>query len=231
MQLRFDELAKCLDVTSATLDRWIRQGRIPVRRKADVCEFSPPLMEKWAEANHMKFVMPGAEDDSEKNPREEKLDDLNTVFRRGGVFYDIEGESIDEVLWSAVQRMPFFETPEQKKSLYESLKEREDMKSTGIGNGVAIPHPRTPFNDSGNPAVVAACFLKHPIDYQAIDKKPVFVLFVLVSYSAKQHLHLLAQLSYCLRNNSFVQMLKDVPDPETLYQRVDECVGRMESSA
>jgi len=231
MQLDLQEFAECLDMPPSTVERWIRQGRIPVRKRANVCEFSQPLIEKWAEANHLKFVPPGENRHPEAEETNEAIDDLSSVMRRGGVFYDIPGENVSEVLGAAVEKVPYFETPEQKKALYESLKAREEMMSTGIGKGVAIPHPRTPMTENEIPAFITTCFLKRPIDYQAIDKKPVFVLFVLVSPSAKLHLHLLAQLSFCLRDESFLKLLGKYPTPEELYANIAEFSERIESSA
>ncbi len=230
MQLQMDEFANCLDIPSSTVERWIRQGRIPVRKKGHICEFSQPMIEKWAEANHMKFVLPEAQADQEKPACGPLRNDLASVMRRGGAFYDIEGLSVDAVLRSAVDKVPFFDTPEQKAQLFENLKAREEMMSTGIGKGVAIPHPRTPMTESGHPSFITTCFLKSPIDYRAIDRKPVFVLFLLVSATARLHLHLLAQLSYCLRDETFLQRLEQRPDPETLFETIARLAEAIESS-
>ncbi len=231
MQLDLQKFAQCLDIPPTTVERWIRQGRIPVRKKGNACEFSQPLIEKWAEANHLKFVPPGEQVNMEPEKADEALDDLPSVMRRGGVFYDIEGKSVSGVLWSAVEKAPYFEAPEQKKALYESLMAREEMMSTGIGKGVAIPHPRTPMTESNISAFITTCFLKTPIDFQAIDKKPVFILFLLVSPSAKRHLHLLAQLSFCLRDEAFLKFLGKYPTPEELYASIADFSERIESSA
>ncbi|MFP4532050.1 MAG: PTS sugar transporter subunit IIA [Desulfobacterales bacterium] len=231
MQLDLQEFAECLDMPPTTVERWIRQGRIPVRKRGNDCEFSQPLIEKWAESNHLKFVPPGENRRPEAEETNEAIDDLSSVMRQGGVFYDIPGENVSEVLWSAVENVPYFETPERKKALYESLNAREEMMSTGIGKGVAIPHPRTPMTESNIPAFITTCFLKTSIDYQAIDKKPVFVLFLLVSPSAKRHLHLLAQLSFCLRDEAFLKFLGKYPTPEELYASIADFSERIESSA
>lgn len=231
MELSMDEFARCLDIPASTIERWIRQGRIPVRRKGSVCEFNQPIIEKWAEANHLHFHPPGTRTEAQdEEESENNADSLLSVMRRGGVYYDIEGDSMDAVLGEAVERVPYFDTPEKKEKLFNSLKAREEMMSTGIGKGVAIPHPRTPMSDSGCPAFITTCFLKAPIDYQAIDKNPVFVLFLLISPTAKLHLHLLAQLSYCLRDEEFVELLARRPDAETLYARIGELAESMESS-
>jgi len=72
MQLDLEEFAECLDIPQTTVERWIRQGRIPVRRKGNKCEFSQSLIEKWAETNHLKFVMPGMGEETEASGQEKE---------------------------------------------------------------------------------------------------------------------------------------------------------------
>jgi PTS system nitrogen regulatory IIA component len=222
MHLDIDQLARCLDIPLDTMERWIRQGRIPVRKKGGACEFSEAVVAKWAEANHLRFTLPGTVCEANAASQDQTRDDLVSVMRRGGVYFDIEASSVEEVLWKAVERLPFFSDPEKKEVLYGSLVAREQMMSTGIGKGVALPHPRTPLSRGGAPAFIATFFLRAPLDYRAIDKRPVSVLFLLVSPSAKLHLHLLAQLSYCLRDEGFLDLLNRHPDPETLFSRISE---------
>jgi PTS system nitrogen regulatory IIA component len=60
-----------------------------------------------------------------------------------------------------------------------------------------------------------------------VDKKPVHVLFVLVATTARQHLHLLSRLSFCLRDNSFLALLSQRPEPETLRNKMAEFDQRL----
>jgi len=139
---------------------------------------------------------------------------------RGGIFYGIEGETVEAVLTSAVSRIAQFESGEQKQSLLAGLFAREQLMSTGIGRGVAIPHPRTPIGEIDIPSFISVCFLKTPIGYNALDRGPVFVLFVLVCPSPKNHLQLLARLSYCLREEAFVDFLRGIPDQDAFYEKI-----------
>jgi nitrogen PTS system EIIA component len=100
------------------------------------------------------------------------------------------------------------------------LLEREEMASTGIGRGIAIPHPRTPLDESMEEPVIITCFLENPVDFRAVDGFPVFVLFILLSPSVKTHLHLLSKLAFCVRDVSFVDFLKRIPNQEKLLEKV-----------
>ncbi|RJP90523.1 MAG: helix-turn-helix domain-containing protein [Desulfobacteraceae bacterium] len=227
IQLEMEELAASLSLTPATVERWIRQGRLPVRQKGNRCLFSFSSLKKWADTNHLMFVLPGSGGPEETEIQE---DILYKAIERGGIYYDMEGDSIEAVLRSAVIRINGSQSRDQNQLFLESLLDREQLMSTGIGRGVAIPHPRTPFEDGDAPPQIAVCFLKTPIDYKAVDRKPVFVLFVLVSPSAKSHLQLLARLSYCLRDDTFVQFLNQRPGPDAFYERIREFYHQLDGA-
>jgi PTS system nitrogen regulatory IIA component len=104
--------------------------------------------------------------------------------------------------------------------LLTRLLEREAMASTGVGKGVAIPHPRTPMKKAVPYPTICTFFLKTAVDFQAIDDKPVFILFILLSPSTKGHLHCLSRLAFCVRDDAFITFLRSRPVPDALYERV-----------
>ena len=97
---------------------------------------------------------------------------------------------------------------------------REKLGSTGLGGGIAIPHPRTPLKYLEQP-MVAACFLKNPVNYHALDKQPVSTLFFILFPELKFHLHLLSSISLCLRNRQFSEFLKTCPEQSELIEKND----------
>jgi len=226
MNLQLKELAAALNITPDTAERWIRQGRIPVRIKSNQCVFSLPSLRKWAKANNLTYTPPGA--DIQQAP-EDQVDNLRTSMARGGVYYNIEGESVEEVIRAGVNRITCFDMEGQRETLYESLLAREELMSTGIGKGVAIPHPRTPLDYGEIPAFITTCFLKHPVDYKAVDHQAVFVLFFLICPSSKRHLHLLARLSFCLRDEEFIEFLNHTPAPAAFLKKIEELDQRFDA--
>jgi PTS system nitrogen regulatory IIA component len=76
---------------------------------------------------------------------------------------------------------------------------REALGSTGVGDGIAIPHVRNPIVLHVPRATVTLCFLENPVDFNALDGRPVTTLFTVVSPTVKAHLHLLSRLAFCLR--------------------------------
>jgi PTS system nitrogen regulatory IIA component len=226
MRLQIEEFAASLKLTPDTIERWIRQGRIPVRKKGTFCVFNMLSLKKWADTNNLTFIMPGSE--PLKKP-EDMMDNLFPAMKRGGVFYDIEGDAVEAVLSAAVTHISCFKTAGQKEALYESLVAREALMSTGIGKGVAIPHPRTPLGYNDISAFITTCFLKKPVNYKAVDKLPVNVLFVIVCPSSKRHLHLLARLSFCLRDEEFLNFLAQIPEQSIFFDKVAEFDTRFDA--
>jgi PTS system nitrogen regulatory IIA component len=137
----------------------------------------------------------------------------------GKVWHHLPGDDIVSALKSAINCTEFL-SDESKDELFTKLTEREQLASTGIGNGIAIPHPREPLSLPPKSSVIVTCFFENPVAFNAIDDRPVFVFFLLISPSVKHHLHLLSRLSYCIRDSAFVDFLKGNPDASSLYSRV-----------
>ena len=80
---------------------------------------------------------------------------------------------------------------------------REASASTAIGDGIALPHVRNPIVLHVMRPMVTLCFLEHPVDFGALDGKPVHVLFSLVCPTVRSHLQILSRLSYALQDEKF----------------------------
>jgi PTS system nitrogen regulatory IIA component len=101
---------------------------------------------------------------------------------------------------------------------FELLK-REDLGSTGTGGGVAIPHARIPDLKKPFGTLVR---LKHAIDFDAIDGKPVDIVFLLLlpAQSQGDHLNALASVARRLRDPESVQRLRSAGDDAELYSAI-----------
>lgn len=104
-------------------------------------------------------------------------------------------------------------------SVFESLRAREDVLSTGIGDGVAIPHAKTPLVEQ---LLMAAGVSAHPIDYDALDGRPADLFFMLLGpeSAASAHVKALGRISRVLRRDSLRQELRRAPDGERFLRVV-----------
>lgn len=105
--------------------------------------------------------------------------------------------------------------------IFESLISRERLGGTGIGYGVAIPHGRLKNCDHASAAFIQ---LRQPIDFDAIDKQPVDLLFALVvpEESTEDHLKLLAMLAGIFNDDKFRQQARECQNGEAMQQLMDE---------
>lgn len=103
-----------------------------------------------------------------------------------------------------------------------SVYKREESFTTGIGNGIAIPHGKS---NAVKEPLVAFAKLKSPIEWDSLDGKPVNMVFLLGVPDGKTeniHLKILASLSRKLMDNSFVQKLKCAQTVQDIYLQLSE---------
>ncbi len=111
--------------------------------------------------------------------------------------------------------------PVPQKELKNKLLEREKTMSTGIGNGVCIPHSLVSGIDGLQAFVIT---LQEPIQYDSIDGEPVLVVVGLFGTPAgpKLSLRTLATLGRIFRDTEFAQVLWEAREPETIYQLLSD---------
>jgi PTS system nitrogen regulatory IIA component len=111
---------------------------------------------------------------------------------------------------------------------YRRLMEREALGPTGVGRGVAIPHARF----AGVPRVVGLFTrLEKPVDFEAVDRQPVDLVFALFApeTAGADHLKALARVSRTLRSEAVCEKLRSTFDPSALYAILTD--GKTEQAA
>lgn len=199
MQLTVKEAASLLKVSQKTIHRWIKEQAIPAYRINERFRFNRAELLEWATSRRIQ-ISPEIflEDDANKAA----LPTLLEALEGGGVVYGLGGTDKPSVLQSVVAVLNL---PEQvdREFLYQVLLARESLGSTGIGDGIAIPHVRNPVILQVSRPTVTLCFLEHPVDFLALDRQPVRTLFTLITPTVRVHLHLLSRLSFVLQNPDF----------------------------
>ncbi|HEX4130425.1 MAG TPA: PTS sugar transporter subunit IIA [Pirellulales bacterium] len=110
---------------------------------------------------------------------------------------------------------------EQSESIVKAILKREDLGSTGIGRGVAVPHTKHP---SVNRLVGAVGVSPEGVDFNSLDGEKVNLLFLLISPPDRpgDHLRALENVSRQLRNDAFCKFLKQARTSEDVLQLLDE---------
>jgi PTS system nitrogen regulatory IIA component len=106
----------------------------------------------------------------------------------------------------------------------DALMERESLGPTGVGHGVALPHARL---DGVDAVVGVFVLLEKPIDFDAVDRQPVDVIFALFAPedAGVEHLKALALVSRTLRDANFCTKLRANPDPAKLHTIITEAAA------
>jgi mannitol/fructose-specific phosphotransferase system IIA component (Ntr-type) len=140
----------------------------------------------------------------------------------------LTGRQRDEVLTQLVAKVPeIADRPEARETLLRALQEREQLHSTGIGDGVALPHARNALVGLvEKPAIV---FGRHDpgIPYGSIDAQPARLFFLLVTTTVTQHLQILARISRLVRDSKLRQQLLVADLPEKILQLIRDAEVKM----
>jgi PTS system nitrogen regulatory IIA component len=112
-----------------------------------------------------------------------------------------------------------------ERELFEALLQRERLGSTGIGEGIAIPHGRMPGIDR---LIGLFARTEKPIDFDALDGQPVDIIFVLIAPegAGADHLKALARVARVLRNQSVLEQVRQVRDPAAIYAILAESAAQ-----
>lgn len=198
MQLTVRDVSELLNVSEKTVYRWIGERNLPGYRLSGQYRFNRAELIEWATTNKVNVSPKIFRDEGNAVP----LPDLADALQAGGVFYRLGGSDKESVLRNVVE---YLRLPEEvdRGFLFEMLLARESLESTAIGEGIAIPHARSPIVLHVPRAMVTLCFLEQPVDFGALDGKPVHALFTVVSPTVKAHLHLLSRIAFGLRDREF----------------------------
>jgi PTS system nitrogen regulatory IIA component len=222
MQLSVKDAARLLNVSEKTIYRWIKQATIPAYRINDQVRFNRAELLEWATSRRIQISPEIFLEDAASGG---SLPSLSDALRAGGVVYRVGGVDKPSVLRCVVDVLNLPEEVDRE-FLYQVLLARETLGSTGMGDGIAIPHVRNPIVLHVSRPTVTLCFLDHPIDFRAIDGQPVDTLFTLISPTVRAHLHLLSRLGFVLQKPEFKKFLKQQPARDALM----EALGRAEAA-
>jgi mannitol/fructose-specific phosphotransferase system IIA component (Ntr-type) len=134
----------------------------------------------------------------------------------------------DAVLGELVNQIPqLAKQPAARQTLLRALHEREQLHSTGIGDGIALPHARNALVGLVDRSILV--FGRHAtgIPYDAIDGVPARLLFLLLAPTVTQHLAILARLSRVLRDPKLRQSLLTADQPEKVIALIREAEAKL----
>ena len=198
MHLTVADVAALLRTPPKQIYRWIDEGELNCNWFHDQPRFNRTELLEWATTRRMSIAVDQFIDHEDDDPN---FPTLVAGLTAGGIHHHVGGTDRQSVLRAVVNVMRLPEV--EKETLVEVLLAREAAGSTGIGEGIAIPHVRQPIVMGGAPASISLCFLDQAVDFCAVDGSPVHTLFLMISTTVRGHLQTLAKLGSALHDSAF----------------------------
>ncbi len=148
---------------------------------------------------------------------------LSELLTPGRINLNLTSSDGEAVLKELVNQIPELASqPDARQTLLRALQEREQLHSTGIGDGIALPHARNALVGLVDHALIV--FGRHPqgIPYGAIDAVPARIFFLVIAPTVTQHLAVLARLSRLLRDPKVRQSLLNANTPQAVIELIRE---------
>lgn len=223
MQLTVKDVAGIFNISEKTVFNWIKHRNLPVYHVDEQYRFSRSELREWAAATGTDVtsdIIFAPDEDPLLMPR------LDTALQAGGIHDGIPGTDKAAVL-GAVVRVLHLPAETDRNFLYQVLLARESLGSTGIGDGIAIPHVRNPIVLNTPDSMISLCYLEHPVDFNALDGRPVHILFTLISPTVRTHLNLLSKLSFALSDARFKSAVQGKAPQSEIFshaRRIEESI-------
>lgn len=231
MDLKIRDVADLLNVSETTIRRWLVDGKIPAYRLNHQYRFNRLEIEDWVmsqklcksnQNQHQHAICPdtNCEEATSQTSGGSKQFSLYRAIHKGGVLYNIPGNTKEEVIRTTMKRLAS-ELNLDADVISDLLMDREKLQPTALNNGIAIPHTRD-FLLNAHFDMLAVVFPEHPIEYGALDNKPVHTLFFLFASDDKRHLHLLAKTAHLSSQPETLQFLQTKPPKDKLLEYIRE---------
>jgi PTS system nitrogen regulatory IIA component len=155
-------------------------------------------------------------------------EDLSLLLSRGGVVQNIPGSTPREILEGLVAATALPASlagdvsGDGRERLLKAVLERESLMPTALGSGIALPHPRNPVVSATAEQFVAIGYPEKPVDWNALDGKPVHTVILIVSSSPREHLETLSRINFFCREPGFRALLDAHASLEKLVSTITE---------
>ena len=228
MELTAREAAKLLSVTPDILYQWVKERSLPAHRVNEHYRFNRTQLLEWATAEGVPLSAQSFRMGSGSAQSHAPV--LTRALELGGVIEDLPGQQIRAVLKELVARLPLPKDIDRT-FLLRMLIARERLGSTGLGEGIAIPHVRNPIVLRVSTPMVTLAFLRQPVDFHAVDGKPVSTLFTLITPTVRMHLTLLSRLAFVLQDASLRQALNRRERFDIILGHCSRVEGQLKTTA
>jgi len=195
------QVAEYLQLAEKTVVRMAQRGEIPAAKVASQWRFMLPVIRDWLMSQLHTLPASRTEDVPAWSRGSLPLQD---VIRQEYMNLNVRPGPLSQLI-SPLRETHFLQSAAP---LLRSLLEREQMMTTGIGHGVALPHPRKATPGMFPSPAVALGVCPEGADFDAIDDQPVRIFFLVCATTEEIHLQLMAGIAWLIRHDDFMARLR-----------------------
>ncbi len=153
---------------------------------------------------------------------------LSDLLSPAAINLNLASSDREAVLGELVAQIPqLAKQPAAREALLRALREREQLHSTGIGDGIALPHARNALVGLVDHSIIVLGRHPNGVPYGALDGIPARLFFLVIAPTVTQHLAILARLSRLLREPKLRQNLLTADRPEKVVALIREAEGKL----
>ncbi len=224
MILTLKELADHLKVNERTILRMLKTGQVKGAKIGGQWRFNSQQIDG--------LFFPDSPPDPADGPSLPELSNpfagipLSRVMSTDRMLFDLKARTGEQVIAELVDPRMLNALIYDIQDLRDKCAARESLLSTGVGNGIAIPHPRDPVPTLRAPGIIVVGRSEPGIDFLAVDGQPVHLFFLLCCQKIELHLHLMGRLAHVLRQEGFVARCMECQTPADMLRLVMEMERR-----
>jgi PTS system nitrogen regulatory IIA component len=215
MYLNIIQLAESFGVDENVVEGWVRKEGLPAIEDRDRLLFDRRQVVDWAAARGLaaKAGFLAVANSAKLAPRR-----LEPLLRAGGIWRDVSSKSVGEVLETIVGRLPGA-TPPVRQLLTQRLRQPDGISWAAVGDGLALPHLRTPVALGREAGTFAILLLRDALAFHEPmpDAVPITRLLFFVAPSPRAHLELLSLLSSALLRGGLQKPVVDGATDEEIF--------------
>jgi len=209
-------LAEYLKLNEKTIIKMAQSGKLPGAKIGNQWRFNFLAIDAYIKGGTIES--PG---DIASSKFLEVMHDIIPLSRLTGeacIKLNLQSTTRDEVLCELAEVAQKAGIIDPDKNLFEELKDREEMLSTALGNGIAIPHPRHPSSDLFKKSNVIIARSKQGVDFHAPDNKKVHLFFMTCAPNIVAHLKLLAKITKLFRTKNIFQNFMSATSKPSVFR-------------
>jgi len=221
--LNIDAVADYLHLTPADIEQRVKDGEIPFEKRGERIVFRKGDIDAWASRRILGFPghrLASYHEKSSRQTRKIRPDEtiLPDMLAAGAIASAMTSKTKASVLRDLVALADKTGQLNDPKMLLDSLEAREELCSTAIPGGFALPHPRSQEPYLFDKSFIVVGRPIQEIHFGAPDGEPTYLFFLVCCQDDRLHLHTLARLCLMAMKTNILQQLRAAPDAQTIRE-------------